>query len=108
MRPEIVYLGRDNSIDLELLSNGDPADLSSITRMDLQVGEITISSDDPSSGPIRWAQPGYATGEVRLSLGDSALTPMASVQTGTLVVFDAANPDGIVWGEIRLLVKSGI
>ena len=107
MTTEIVYLGRDNRIDLLLKANGAAADLASVTRMDLVVGSLTITSANEAGAPIRWAREGYGAGEVRMSLGqvdDLAASPNA--YAGTLVVFDASNQHGIVWGTVNVLVKN--
>ena len=106
---ETVYLGRDNSIDLILQANGAVADLSPVTRIDLKIKTTTISSTDPAAGPVKWCQPGYATGEIRLFLGNVAgLTAAKTSVPCYIVVYDPLNPDGIVWGQIPLLIQSGI
>jgi len=105
---EIVYLGRDNSIDLLLMADRVAVDLSSVTQVDLRIGTTVISSTTPASGPIRWAQAGYQTGELRLYLGDQALTVQSAAQAAWLVIYDPANPGGIVWGSLVLFVQSGI
>jgi hypothetical protein len=106
MTTEIVYLGRDNRIDLLLKANGAAVDIASVTRMDLVVGAVTVTSANGSDDPIRWAQAGFTVGEVRMSLGAVAgLTPSVNACAATLVVFDANNPRGIVWGTVNVLVK---
>jgi hypothetical protein len=106
MTTEIVYLGRDNRIDLLLKADGAAVDLASVTRMDLVVGAVTVTSANASNDPIRWAQEDYATGEVRMSLGAvTGLAASANACAATLIVFDGSNPRGIVWGTVNVLIK---
>jgi hypothetical protein len=102
MQTEFVYLGHDNSIDLILKSNGVAVALTSVTRMTLTLGAKLIDSDNGDADPIRWIKSGYATGEFRLFLGAETITP-ANYQ-GVLIVYDATNPNGVVWGRVPLTV----
>ena len=102
---EIVYLERDNRIDLLLKANEVAVDLTSVTRIDLVAGTSTITSANQSGDPIRWAQSGYAAGEVRLTLGGEDLDASPNPYAAHLIVYDASNPGGIVWGSLRILVK---
>lgn len=102
---EIVYLGHDNSIDLILRSDGSAVDLTSATRVTLAIGPVCVSSANGADDPIRWAQPGYGTGEIRLTLGGIACAPGS--YRATLVVYDLTNTNGIVWGKVPLRIVSG-
>jgi hypothetical protein len=102
---EYVYLGRDNSIDILLKADGVAVDLSSVTQIDLIVGDVTISSTNQGVDLIRWAQVGYDTGEVRLALGDSSITASGK-QRAYLIVYDPTNTAGINWGAIDLYVST--
>lgn len=105
MDREIVYLNRDNTVDMILKSNDVAQDTSGFTRMDLKIGDVTVTSDNGDSDPIRWNKAGYAPGEVRLRLGD-----VESLEDGDysapLIVFDVENADGVVWGIIPLKITS--
>ena len=106
LNTEQVYNGRNNRIDLLLKSNGVASDLSGVTQIKLVSGTTTIVSTGPGTGPIRWNQSGYQTGEIRIFLRDQNLPISSVIQTGHIVVYDSANPNGIVWGDIRFQVKS--
>lgn len=100
---ETVYLGHDNSIDLLLKSDGTAYDLSSVTKMTITIGGVTVESTNQAGDPILWNQGSYDTGEARFFLGDQ------SIEEGTyrkcyVVVYDANNGDGIVWGSVYLKV----
>jgi hypothetical protein len=108
MLTEYVYLGRDNSIDLILKADDVVVNLSSVTAMEIVIGDVVISSDNGDADPIRWAKAGYDTGEVRLYLGGEE-TIIAGDYTGTsnrasLIVIDAGNPNGIHWSDIPMKV----
>jgi len=97
---EVVYNGHDNTIDLLLKADGEPVDLSSVTRMTLKAGDVMVDSD---TSPEAFDWDTGTTGKVILSLGDQGLAEGAS--RARLTVYDPYNPDGVVWGEFRLLVK---
>ena len=105
---EIVYLGHDNTIDLLLKSDGTAVSLSAVTAMTITVGEVTVSSDNDAADPITWAKSGYATGEIRLKLGAEILVASNTPYSAYLVVYDAANPEGIVWGYVPIRVRAEV
>jgi hypothetical protein len=105
---ETVYLGHDNSIELLLKADGVSVSLAAVTVMKLTIGEVTIESDNGDSDPIRWAKEGYASGEVRLFLGDQPLVSRGSAYDAWLTVYDASNADGIVWGKFRCKVSGEV
>ena len=102
MNTEFIYLGHDNSIDVILKSNGAAVALTSVTRITLTLGAKLIDSDNGDTDPIRWIKAGYATGEMRLFLGAEVITE--GNYQGALIVYDATNPEGIVWGRIPITV----
>ena len=106
MRTEIVYLAHDNWIDVILKADGVAVALTSVTRMTLTFGTKLIDSDNGDTDPIRWIKAGYATGEVRLFLGAEAIA--AGSYAAPLVVYDATNVEGIVWGLIPITVTADI
>ena len=100
MTTEIVYNGHDNTIDLLLKADGVAEDLSSVTRMTLEVAGSTIDSD-VSGAAFDWAT--GVTGKLILALGDEGLT--AGSYRATLTVYDSTNTDGIVWGTFKVIVR---
>ena len=101
MTTEIVYKGHDNKINLLLKAKGSAVNLSSVTKMELKIGPMLVTSDITPSA-FDWTS--GSTGEVILDLGDSNLR-RGSYQTW-LIVYDPNNPDGIVWGSFTLIVEN--
>ena len=100
MTTENVYNGHDNTIDLLLKAEGVAEDLSSVTRMTLEVSTTTVDSD-VSGSAFDWA-PG-TTGKVILTLGAEGLA--VGTYQATLTVYDTTNTNGIVWGTFILIVQ---
>lgn len=95
---ENIYLGRDNSIDFVLYADSTAVDLSAVTAIWLRVGDVVVKSTDKAAGYIRWAQAGYATGEVRIFAG--GVTGLSTGRfTGSLMVIDPTNTTGVVWDD---------
>jgi hypothetical protein len=95
---ELIWLGRDNTIDLVLYSNASAVDLAAVTEMRLSLKNTTviIASTSNTTGIIRWGSTSWGTGEIRIVAGGSTvLTP--GRYTATLVVFDPSNSSGVVW-----------
>lgn len=112
MITETIYLSRDNQIDLLLKSDSSGSlaaqDLSSVTRMVLQIGtsadpdsEATVDSDVDADA-FGWDT--GTTGKVILSLGDQEIS--AGTYLARLIVYDPTYTDGIVWDHFRLAVKT--
>jgi len=99
---ELIWLGKDNSIDLILYANDSAVDLSAVTEMRLAFNGTTVilTSTASTGGLIRWGESTFDTGEININAGGSSLlsTAMAGKKyMGTLVVFDPSNSSGIVW-----------
>lgn len=107
MATEVAYLGHDNSIDLILKTDGVAQDLTAVTKITITIGPDTVTSTDKAAGAIRWDQAGYATGEIRLFLGDQDINP-GSYSEAWVVVYDPTNTDGVVWGSIELNVEDEV
>ena len=100
---ETVYLARDNTIDLLLKADRVITDLAPVTRIDLIDKGCTWSvSSTASPDAFDWSS--GADGILTLTLGDEVI-PEGSYRA-RIIIFDAANTDGIVWGEIKLIVKT--
>src|SRR5512139_1988724 len=110
MITEKVYLGRDNTIDLILKADGAAVDLSSVTRMVLVVGSVTIDSVIYPAA-FNWDPTPAVTGKVILTLGElttgepPANILSAGAYTATLTVYDPTNDDGVVWGKFKVAVE---
>jgi len=102
MAIEIVYLGRDNKIDLQLLSDGEVENLANITKMILDFGKDLLGSDiavdsDTSPAAFDWSE---GNGILHLTLGQQSIS--AGLYWAKLIVIDSSNPNGVVWGEISM------
>jgi len=105
---ELVFEGRDNSIDLLLKVSTltDPtmqvADLTNVTRMVLTREDGLAVDSDKESAIFDWAT--LATsGIVSIQLGHINLKN--TKDKWRLVVFDATNDKGIVWGDTDFQIK---
>lgn len=102
---EIVWSSHDNSIDLILKADGTAVNLSATTQITASFGKKLIPSESTagSSGPIKWKQAGYETGEVRLCLGTVVINPgLYDVPIVTYAQNGSSN--GLVWGTVRIKV----
>jgi len=103
MITEIFYIGHDNTIDLLLKADGTAQDLSSVTKMVLEIGDTTIDSS-VETGVFTWTGTG-TTGKVIIDLNEYSGSIDADTYNARLIVYDPTHTDGIVWGEFVLVVK---
>ena len=106
MDTEIVYLGHDNTIDLLLKASSSAASLAGVTKITATFDEILVSGSSASSGLITWAGSGYATGEVRLTLGAQSID--AGRYDVPIIIYDAGNTAGIVWDIVPMRVRAEV
>lgn len=98
---EIIYLGRDNAIDVQLKTDGVVADLGPITQIDLiEKDGIWLVSSATSSEAFDWT---VGNGTVSMQLGGEAL-PIGTHKC-YLIIYDPTNPNGIVWEDLKVTVK---
>lgn len=98
---EVVYLTRDNTVDLVLKADGVVTDLTDVTKievMDLGCSWAINSEDTPEAFDI-----GTTDGKVVLKFGQEAIH--AGTYRCHVIVYDVTNVDGVVWGEIKLVFK---
>ena len=111
MDTQLVYLGHDNEIRLQLKASSSAVSLASVTKMTLTLASITIVDSSASAGYIKWQGASYSTGEVRLDLGNysSASTTLpAGKYDAALVVYDATYTSGVVWDKVPIRVYSEV
>lgn len=104
--------GYDNRIKFTLDNDGSPvADLSSITRIVMFLGSVTVDSD-VDVGAFDWQSEQDSSGNdlVVVDLEGKITAPM--VGFASLITYDAVNTDGIVWfasrrieGQKRLRIR---
>ena len=102
MSTEILYLGRDNTIDLKLKADGSAVDLTNATKITASFDDTLISSTNKATGAITWDQEGYETGEIRLDLGAEDIDE--ETYTVPIIVYDAVNTNGIEFGTVIIKV----
>jgi len=102
MATRIIYTGRNTNIRYQLLDQGAPKDLSNLTKI-----ELILTSSVKITGLIGTTSPlDFTTDTTALTLKLSALTlPSGSYPSVKLVVYDGDNANGLVWGEIALIVR---
>jgi hypothetical protein len=102
MATRIIYTGRNTNIRYQLLDQGAPRDLSNLSKIELIfTSSVKVSGDVGTTTPLD-----FTTEPTALTLKFSALTlPSGSYPSVKLVVYDADNPKGLVWGEIALIVR---
>jgi len=104
MAAEYVYLGRNNTVILQLKTGGLAQDLSAVTRMTLDF-DGTIVDSDVSGGAFDWS---LGDGKVELALKDESITPgtYGGDDSVDLIVYDPSNTAGIVWGKVPMIVQA--
>lgn len=96
---EIIYIGHDNTIDMELREDGVAVDLSSVTRMTLDFGGGNIIDSATSPFAFNWSS---VAGKVVFKLGNQIIS--LGRHNVRLTVYDPANINGIVWGSFVVVV----
>lgn len=100
MNRELIYSGRDNTIDLVLTADKVPVDLAAVTRVTVAVGATTVDSAlNPSAfqWPVSRTLNGKPVTAMLLKFGAVGLT--AGDYRGRLTVYDIDHPNGLVWTE---------
>lgn len=106
---ETVYLTHDNGSDLLLVADGVPLDdLSSITRVVIDMGHDQIDSDDLQGAEIWWNETttyrGATVPVLRWKLGNRTGLSAGDYYGCKLITYDASNTNGIVWADDLTLV----
>jgi len=91
---QVVWLGHDNPINLQLLESRVAVDLSNVTRMMIHVGDTAIDSD-VDAGMMDWS---IGDGVCRFTLGAASIPP-GNYENCRIEVWDPAHANGIVWSE---------
>lgn len=102
MLEEIVHLGRNNTIELALMSAEPDAlpvaiDHSTLTRCQVLVGSTLIDSATAASLFE------FSAAKLILKFGAAALPVGRNLST--ITIFDADNPLGLTWGDLFITVK---
>lgn len=99
MITEVLYNGRDNSIDLLLKVDGEAYDLSDVTKAELDV-EGTVINSNGSPNAFDWDTD--TTGKIILTLGGEGLSE--GFYTAELILYAPTFTNGVSWGFFKLRV----
>ena len=102
MDREIIYLQRDNAIDVLLKSEGSAEDLSGVSQIDVVISGVTMSS---ASSPALFSGVTATNGIITLKFGSATEVLSSGKFNAEMIVYDSDNINGVVWGEIPILVK---
>ena len=102
MITETAYIGRDNTIDIQLLEDGVAVDLSGVTRMTLAFEGAVIADSNEDPGVFDWDN---GNGVVILKLG-GLVGLTAGIYHTRLVVYDPINTNGIAWEDFICRVSN--
>jgi hypothetical protein len=104
---EKVYLNRDNAIKLGLTADGVPINTSGLTRIIAKLtdddGNVTTFDSNTDVDAFDWTTntaqvSDTVTGILVMKLQDAVTPPtVGDDYTCDLIVYDDANPDGLVW-----------
>jgi hypothetical protein len=104
---EKIYLNRDNAIKLGLLADGRPIQTSGLTRVIAKLtdddGNVQTFDSDTDVNAFDWTTQtaqvsDTVTGILVMTLQDAVTPPtVGNDYVCSLIVYDDANPDGLVW-----------
>jgi hypothetical protein len=95
---EIIFLNRDNDIVIALANNGVTINHSTLTRVQLYVGDyLCDSSTMPNSFDFT------SPSKIVISLGTQNI-PVGKYKS-RLYAYDLDNELGIAWGDLLVIVK---
>tara|TARA_R100000808_G_scaffold6923_1_gene20280 strand:+ start:566 stop:901 length:336 start_codon:yes stop_codon:yes gene_type:complete len=104
MATRTIYNGRDTNIKYQLLDAGAVKDLSNLTKIDLVFSStIKVTGTVGSVAPLDFST---TKTELVLKFGQAGITVAAgSYPSVKVIVYDGEVPNGLVWGQISLVVK---
>jgi len=94
-----VYGNSENVQSLRLLDKGEPVNLSSVTRVLLELDDRTEVDSDISPSLFDWINPG-TLGVVWFFLGRKFWS--TKIYYAKVIVYDDLNYEGIFWGYLRI------
>lgn len=104
---EKIHLQRDNSIKLGLTADGQPISAAVLTRVIVKLTDdndtvTSFDSSGPDGGAFDYSSEtaqvsDTVTGILIIRLQDAAAPPVAGDYTMDIILFDAANVNGIHW-----------
>ena len=102
MATRTIYAGRNSNIKYQLLDAGVALDLTNLSKIDMVFSStLKITGDVGTTEPIDFATRGN---EMVLKFANVTIAS-GSYPNVKIIIYDAENPDGLVWGTIALVVK---
>jgi len=111
MSKKTVYKDRENAFSLQLKKTDEngvltvltSAEMDAITKIEILFKETYYSSEDYATS-FDWTT--YkATGVVVFKLGLITTIPAGRDKQSELIIYDAANPEGIIWKLLDIKVE---
>ena len=99
---ETFYLNKDNVSRLELRTGGALQDISTLTKVEIKISGVVYSSADHADA-FDWTTEG-SNGILHLALGKISNLVASRDKKAELILYDASNPNGIVWGTIDVKI----
>lgn len=98
-----IYLGKDNLIELQLISGKSAANLDNIEKIVIKINDIEIDSSDvenETGNYVTWTSgvPNFNQGNLFLKLGNHPdLQELDGIHEMRLTTYDVYYPNGLVW-----------
>lgn len=106
VKVQLIANGRDNNIQLKLIEDKQPADLTDVTRVLIIISPTdganptTVDSDVAAAGSFDWSTGG---GVLILNFGGLALP--ADEGVAEVVTIDGTNLNGLTWGTFPVTIR---
>ena len=103
---EVIYKGRNNTIDLQFVSNSTVADLSLVNKIELidTAGYFSTINSIVYPTMFDWSD-SPNLGIILFSLGQLPNLIAGKYHTFKVYLYDDANTDGVYWGTFQTVVK---
>lgn len=101
---ETIFAGRNNTFSLQLLRDGSPISLLSITGYELNLSNGRTFAENATDGLTRFVE--KDEGIVEIKIGDALTEADLGNHTAHLVTFDPVNTNGVRWPNFKLKVKA--
>ena len=99
---ELLYLGRDNTIDIRLMDAGVSKNLTNATKIQVTFGSgVTIDSE---TSPTLFSGVTSTTGAVSFTFGSLSYLASGATYNAEVIVYDGGHLSGTHWGTIPVKV----
>jgi len=110
MITEVFYAGRDNTIDVQLRADGVAIEMDDVTKVRLVMSATLTISSDTDTDVFDWDNHKQAIQasdrRMIIDLNEKSDDPVTEgTYNSYLIIYDATNPNGIRWDDIKIVVK---